>query len=178
MGKIPQLKIYAGAPLQAFLNRHPRKPDISVRIGTFGRVDQAETITDSVAINRMAERYMHILSKSLPDLDETTWAAVFQSVNGRTEFDLQDMRWSIFGLLVDEIGAEPFEDEETLVFAQRLEDQTGVSYVQLAQLDSIQNMAIYELAERFWSRSDDGDSLLDWVSKNGFMDSIEGGDHA
>lgn len=161
-----RLSIYAGPPLRAFLERRPLRVSVNSlaeaperteeQIQMDGDAGWPERISESVAINRLCERYHHLLEQSWPDLSERTWEALLNAGNGQTEHKLHGLGWMSpfamvaehFGLDLDGVETEADLDERL----ERAEVSSGVEFRKLRRLDPVQAMAVIEAIERFWGR--------------------------
>lgn len=98
-----RITIYAGMPIQDFLDRRPLRPDWASRHrpGRDTGADSDDKISESVAMNRLAERYNFMLQQNFPMLSIETWEAILNAFNGRTEIGIDDMRYIPSGVAED-----------------------------------------------------------------------------
>jgi hypothetical protein len=151
MANSNQLRIYAGAPLKRFFSMRPLKPCcISMaRMGAHGTTNDATTISESVALNRLVERYLWLMDVHLPLFNnEQTWCAILDAYNGWTEHSLSEIETlSPINALLDHLG---LESENDLAAAEKT---TGIEFAKIAALTPVERMAVIEAVERFWGRA-------------------------
>lgn len=182
MPKIPQIRIYAGKPLQDFLATRPLKTcwQSQARAGMHGVRDTAEEITVNVAINRLAERHEWLMRQSMPELNDKTWLALLDSFNG-TEHTIDEFASLVepeclFDIVYEDLDCfnERLEDESneeffarTAIldgddegvmdekFLVRAEELTGIEFRRLMCLTPAEILAVIEGIERYWGRNND-----------------------
>ena len=99
--------------------------------------DGESSISNSTAINRLAERLRFILATQWPLLHEDTWIAVFNAMNGTiTEYGI-DEAVHLASAVGDDLG---FDGEGEVPSAVR----------ELAGLTTAERVAVIECVERFW----------------------------
>lgn len=181
MPKIPQIRIYAGKPLQDFLATRPLKTcwQSQARAGMHGVRDTAEEITVNVAINRLAERHQWLMSQSMPEFNDKTWLALLDSFNGGTEHTIDEFASLVEPLCLYEVVFNNFfherledeSDEEFFArtaildgydecemdeeFIIRAEEFTGIEFRRLLCLTPAEILAVIEGIERYWGRTND-----------------------
>ena len=173
MSKTTRISIYAGAPLQKYLDAAPIKPcPVSLaRAGRHGAVDDSESITPNVSINRMAERYMYMLAQNLPELDHGTWVTLLSAKNSWTEHTIGEIECEdLVGLVCDDLGLDRGDDESWNDFIERASEASGAQLDVLSKLTNSQILAVIDVIERYWGRErpDPGASFEDVI--NAFKD--------
>lgn len=150
--KTKRISIYCGQPLLDFLAARPLKtsPMSQARMRAHGEVDPSEEISESVALNRLAERYAFVMRKSLPDLNKSTWAAIYQALNSRTEHSINEIQINLASIVASDLGLEMRNDETLSDYLVRIELDYGVEFAKLASLDEIETLAVIEQVERYW----------------------------
>lgn len=140
MSKQSAIKIYPGPPLRAWMADRP------VRRSMLEQAQQGggETITDSVAVNRLAERYQLALAQDFPRLHEQTWLAVGNALSGTTETAVRDIL-TLGSLVADDIGHAPEDDENDTEF-----EALPLALREIKDCNTIQRLAIVEVIERIW----------------------------
>lgn len=162
MSKATRISIYAGAPLQRYLDESPTKPcPVSLaRAGMHGKVDGSQSITPNVAINRMAERYMYLLAQNLPDLNKATWVALLNAKNSWTEHSLGEIESEdLAAAICDDLGIDRGDDESWKDFIDRACEASGAQLDVLSNLTESQIVAVIDAIERFWGRDHSGASM-------------------
>lgn len=155
MPKPPQIRVYAGKPLQDFLATRPLKTcwQSQARAGKHGERDSADEITDNVAINRLAERHQWLMRNSMPELSDKTWLALLNAFNGWTEHTISELvSRDLAGAILEDFGAEPNDGETDALFLTRVEEFTGVEFRKLMHLSLPETLAVIEGIERYWGR--------------------------
>lgn len=151
-----RIQIYPGARLRRFLDTRPLTPNpVSQARFVRGEPDRADMITETCAINRMADRYCWLLDRAMPKLNKATWEAVLNAGSGWTEHTLDEIdSHRPIDIVMDDLGI----DAKNLAEA---EAATGIEFSKLAALDDAGTLAVIEVIERFWGRRREGAFDLD-----------------
>lgn len=152
-----RIQIYPGARLRRFLETRPLTPNpVSQARLVRGEPDRADMITETCAINRLADRYFWLLDRAMPTLNKATWEAVLNAGSGWTEHSLDEIAsHRPIDMVRDELGIEG-----DLAAAEKL---TGIEFSKLAALDDAGTLAVIEVIERFWGRRREGAFELDEI---------------
>ena len=87
-----RIQIYPGARLRRFLETRPLQPNPSSQARLVrGEPDRADMITETCAINRLADRYFWLIDRARPKLSRVTWEAILNAANGWTEHTLDEI---------------------------------------------------------------------------------------
>lgn len=150
-----RIQIYPGARLRRFLETRPLTPNpVSQARFVRGEPDRADMITETCAINRMADRYCWLLDRAMPKLNKATWEAVLNAGSGWTEHTLDEIdSHRPVDMVRDDLGIEGDLDAA--------EKTTGIEFAKLAALDDAGTLAVIEVIERFWGRRREGAFDLD-----------------
>ena len=150
-----RIQIYPGARLRRFLETRPLQPNPASQARLVrGEMDLANTITETCAINRMADRYCWLLDRAMPKLNKATWEAVLNAGSGWTEHTLDEIdSHRPVDMVRDDLGIEGDLDAA--------EKTTGIEFAKLAALDDAGTLAVIEAIERFWGRRREGAFDLD-----------------
>jgi hypothetical protein len=150
-----RIQIYPGARLRRFLETRPLQPNPASQARLVrGEMDLANTITETCAINRMADRYCWLLDRAMPKLNKATWEAVLNAGSGWTEHTLDEIdSHRPVDMVRDDLGIEGDLDAA--------EKTTGIEFAKLAALDDAGTLAVIEVIERFWGRRREGAFDLD-----------------
>jgi len=154
-----RIQIYPGPRLRRFLETRPltTNPASQARL-VRGEVDLADTITETCAINRMAERYFWLLDRARPKLNRETWLALLNTASGWTEHTLDEIdSHRPIDIVMGDLGI----DAKNLAEA---EAATGIEFAKLAALDDAGALAVIEVIERFWGRRRESEFDLDELS--------------
>lgn len=145
-----RIQIYPGARLRRFLETRPLQPNPASQARLVrGEMDLANTITETCAINRMADRYCWLLDRAMPKLNKATWEAVLNAGSGWTEHTLDEIdSHRPVDMVRDDLGIEGDLDAA--------EKTTGIEFSKLAALDDAGTLAVIEVIERFWGRRREG----------------------
>lgn len=140
-----RISIYLGQPLKEFLRRRPLRPDFTsldhARLDRQGGGAGPE-ISESTALNRMAERYAWLMQQNFPLLSEETWLSVLNAYNSKTESTLHDIEWYQTGV-ADDLG---YEAEDF----HRPREEWHIAVREMADLSPSQKLVVAEVTESFW----------------------------
>lgn len=138
MSKKKPFSIYPGPPLKAWMAHRPTRRSL-MSIAEQGR-DASHTISETVAINRLAERYQLALAHDFPLMHEASWIAAAEAMNGQTEITFDDLS-IIASLVADDRYGGPEEIPE---------GQEPDEIVELLGCTVTQRLAVGEVVERVW----------------------------
>ncbi|PYZ99403.1 hypothetical protein A6K26_009155 [Gammaproteobacteria bacterium 2W06] len=141
MSKKKALSIYPGPPLKEWMANRPTHRSMA-SLMQHGR-DASPTISDTVAVNRLAERYQLALAQDFPLLHEATWIAAANALNGYTETSMRDVL-TLDALVADDLcgGLEELPDTASV----------PEPIAELQPCSVTQRLAIVEVIERIWGR--------------------------
>ena len=154
-----RIQIYPGVRLRRFLDTRPLTPNPASQARFVrGEPDRADVITETCAMNRLADRYFWLLDRARPDLNRATWEAILSAASGWTEHSLNEIdSHRPIDIVMDDLGYEAAD-------LPAAEAATGIEFAKLAALDDAGSLAVIEVIERFWGRPRDGsfdfDNLL------------------
>ena len=132
--QIESMTIHLGPAIQDYFHNRPvRGYESNPLLATDGEY----SISQSTAVNRLAERLRFILATQWPSLHEDTWIAVLNAMNGTmTEYGIDQVA-HLASIVGDDLGCD---DEDDAPRAVR----------ELAGLTAAERVAVIECVERFW----------------------------
>lgn len=164
-----RISIAVGKALGKFLEERPLRQDLATMTRQFNDDDYGREISESTALDRLAERYNFLLRQNFPKLPEEAWEAILNAYNPRSEHSLFEIH-PVFCGVCDDLGLELQPDESNENFWKRVKKSRYGFISSISKLTDAENLVVHEFIERFWGRDQDEDnyeaiSLRDQLAK-------------
>ena len=125
-----KLSLYVGAPLERLLAER-----------------QSDMQQPTTLLNAIADRYLQIIWRNIPDLTAAEWSLVFDALNGIVTWDSAQMLASLYAHVEDAIRRDRLSEKWRV---------DGPALIQkLRTLSYCEAVTLADVAERFWARFGD-----------------------